>query len=69
MKVGDSKSLSDQVSNTEIDAIYEKGIRNGALGGKLLGAGEVDFFSFMSPLLIKKSLDMHLMICMKCLFV
>lgn len=34
------------VSNGEIDALYEKGIRAGALGGKLLGAGGGGFLLF-----------------------
>ena len=33
------RSLSKQVSNTEIDQIYETALNAGALGGKLLGAG------------------------------
>ncbi len=33
------RSLSDKISTSEIDAIYEKARRNGALGGKILGSG------------------------------
>ncbi|MFQ5737195.1 MAG: kinase, partial [Thermodesulfobacteriota bacterium] len=33
------KSLSRQISNPEIDDIYDAAIMNGAVGGKLLGAG------------------------------
>jgi D-glycero-alpha-D-manno-heptose-7-phosphate kinase len=33
------KRLSDKVSTTEIDEIYERARKAGALGGKLLGAG------------------------------
>jgi D-glycero-alpha-D-manno-heptose-7-phosphate kinase len=33
------RSLDDGVSSTEIDSIYERGRKAGALGGKLLGAG------------------------------
>jgi len=33
------RSLSDKVSTSEIDLIYESAIKSGALGGKLLGAG------------------------------
>jgi D-glycero-alpha-D-manno-heptose-7-phosphate kinase len=33
------RSLSDKVSNTEIDAIYETAMQAGADGGKILGAG------------------------------
>ncbi|MFH2034237.1 MAG: kinase, partial [Candidatus Margulisiibacteriota bacterium] len=33
------RSLSDKISNPEIDGVYERAKRAGALGGKLLGAG------------------------------
>ena len=35
------------VSNNIIDEIYEKGLKNGALGGKLLGAGKGGFMLFI----------------------
>ena len=41
------KSLSDKVSTSYIDDIYETGIKNGAIGGKLLGAGGGDLFCFL----------------------
>lgn len=40
------KCLSDKVSTTAIDDIYETGIKNGAIGGKLLGAGGGGFMLF-----------------------
>lgn len=40
------KSLSDKVSNNHIDAIYETAMKNGALGGKILGAGGGGFILF-----------------------
>lgn len=40
------KSLSSSVSNETIDNIYNKGILNGASGGKLLGAGGGGFLLF-----------------------
>ena len=40
------KTLTEKISNPEIDAIYESGIRAGALGGKLLGAGGGGFVLF-----------------------
>ena len=40
------KKLSDSVSNKNIDIIYNHGIENGALGGKLLGAGSGGFLLF-----------------------
>ncbi len=33
------KSLSSKISNSQIDDIYDKALKAGALGGKLLGAG------------------------------
>ena len=58
------KSLSNDVSDTEIDAIYDEGIRNGALGGKLLGAGGGGFMLFYVPLVNQEKFryafnDMH----------
>jgi len=40
------KTLSDKISNSEIDNIYEKALRAGAVGGKLLGAGGGGFMIF-----------------------
>ena len=40
------KSLSPKISATEIDNIYETGLKNGASGGKLLGAGGGGFILF-----------------------
>ena len=37
---------SSKISNPGIDEIYETGIKNGALGGKLLGAGGGGFMLF-----------------------
>lgn len=41
------KSLSSSVSNSEIDEIYDKAIKAGAIGGKLLGAGGGGFILFV----------------------
>ena len=40
------KSLSGKVSSNELDNLYETGLRNGAVGGKLLGAGGGGFMLF-----------------------
>lgn len=40
------KSLTNNISNKEIDNIYEAGIKGGAIGGKLLGAGGGGFMLF-----------------------
>jgi D-glycero-alpha-D-manno-heptose-7-phosphate kinase len=42
------KNLSDQVSNDRIDQLYEIAKQNGALGGKIMGAGGGGFFMFYS---------------------
>lgn len=43
------KSLTERISNTKIDEIYEMGRSAGALGGKLLGAGGGGFMLFFVP--------------------
>ena len=40
------KELSKSISSEFIDAIYKKAIKNGAIGGKILGAGGGGFFIF-----------------------
>ncbi len=40
------KSLSKKISSNFLDKIYKEGIKNGALGGKLLGAGGGGCFLF-----------------------
>jgi D-glycero-alpha-D-manno-heptose-7-phosphate kinase len=42
------KSLSNNVSNEFIDKIYDTGINSGALGGKLIGAGNGGFILFFA---------------------
>jgi D-glycero-alpha-D-manno-heptose-7-phosphate kinase len=38
--------LSNSISSTFLDEIYNKAINSGAIGGKLLGAGGGGFFVF-----------------------
>lgn len=40
------RGLVDEISNNLIDDIYETGMANGAVGGKLLGAGGAGFMLF-----------------------
>jgi len=40
------KGLSDKISNSVIDTYYNAAIKNGAYGGKILGAGGGGFFIF-----------------------
>lgn len=44
------KTLSSSVSDSYIDDIYQLGLENGALGGKVLGAGGGGFLLFYVPL-------------------
>jgi D-glycero-alpha-D-manno-heptose-7-phosphate kinase len=43
------RGISDQVSTEFIDRVYSIGRENGALGGKLLGAGQAGFMCFIVP--------------------
>ncbi len=42
------RGMSSQITNSDIDAIYQTGIKAGALGGKLLGAGGGGFMMFFA---------------------
>lgn len=54
------RSLSESISNPDIDAIYQAGIESGALGGKLLGAGGGGFILFFIPPEKKAALEKRL---------
>lgn len=41
--------LVNGISDSQIDEFYQIGMRNGALGGKLLGAGNGGFMMFFAP--------------------
>jgi D-glycero-alpha-D-manno-heptose-7-phosphate kinase len=43
------RELSEKVSNSAIDEIYETGLKHGAIGGKVLGAGGGGFVLFYVP--------------------
>ena len=43
------KTLSNKISNSKIDDIYDYGMKYGALGGKVLGAGGGGFILFYVP--------------------
>jgi len=43
------RSISDKVSNVTVDRIYDTAIENGAIGGKLLGAGSSGFMLIFAP--------------------
>ena len=40
------KQFNSEISNSSLDEVYNYALRNGALGGKLLGAGGGGFFLF-----------------------
>jgi D-glycero-alpha-D-manno-heptose-7-phosphate kinase len=43
------RSLSNKISNSTVDHIYDLAMKSGALGGKLLGAGGGGFILFFVP--------------------
>lgn len=43
------RSLSSSISNADLDEIYQTGMKLGAHGGKLAGAGGGGFFIFLAP--------------------
>jgi D-glycero-alpha-D-manno-heptose-7-phosphate kinase len=45
----EKKSIDKRISNNLIDELYIKGKKNGAIGGKLLGAGNGGFLLFYVP--------------------
>tara|TARA_Y100000590_G_scaffold467515_1_gene646652 strand:+ start:1099 stop:2103 length:1005 start_codon:yes stop_codon:yes gene_type:complete len=55
----EKKSLSTSISNSSINDIYNDAIKNGAIGGKLLGAGGGGFFLFYIPYFKQKKLIKH----------
>ena len=44
------KKFADGISNTYVDEIYDFALENGAIGGKILGAGGGGFFLFQSQI-------------------
>jgi len=61
------RKFSAKISNARLDALYDDAKKNGALGGKLLGAGGGGFFLFYArpfdrPALIKHLLSKNLSI-------
>ncbi|MDH4164408.1 MAG: CBS domain-containing protein [Nitrospirota bacterium] len=54
------RKFSSQISNGRLDQIYEDALRNGAVGGKLLGAGGGGFFIFYVPPFRKNEFCDHL---------
>ena len=57
------KRLSKKISNTVIDDLYEVGLANGALGGKILGAGGGGFMLFYCPKIYQSDLTAAMSTC------
>ena len=62
------KSLGSKITNSEIDEIYDIGIKNGAYGGKILGAGGSVFIMFIIPEEKKEKLKQKLTNCIEVSF-
>ena len=43
------REIAENISNSEIDSLYELGLKAGATGGKLLGAGGSGYVAFYVP--------------------
>jgi D-glycero-alpha-D-manno-heptose-7-phosphate kinase len=54
------RQFSDKISSSRLDQIYADAKSNGAIGGKLLGAGGGGFFLFYTPPYRKHQLIAHL---------
>jgi D-glycero-alpha-D-manno-heptose-7-phosphate kinase len=54
------RQFSNKISSPELDSIYDGAIENGALGGKLLGAGGGGFFLFFVESEKRPFLSQHL---------
>lgn len=54
------RQFSSKISNSRLDQIYDEARQNGAIGGKLLGAGGGGFFLFYTPPFYKHDLMAYL---------
>ncbi len=54
------KTLTNKITNSQIDQIYEAGLEAGAMGGKLLGAGGGGFMLFFVPPERREALTLRL---------
>ena len=48
-KHGKQKEISPKITNKHLDEIYDYALRNGAIGGKLLGAGSGGYYLLCVP--------------------
>ena len=60
------KTLSKKISYSKIDKYYDIAIKNGAIGGKLLGAGGGGFLMLVVPQHSQKQV-IKAMDCFKCI--
>ena len=54
------KNFSQMISSEKINSIYDGALENGAIGGKLLGAGGGGYFIFYTPPFKKHNLISYL---------
>ena len=54
------RNFSEMITNDRIDKIYNGALKNGAIGGKLLGAGGGGYFVFYVPPFKKHNLVSYL---------
>ena len=54
------RQFGEKISSVEIDSVYEGAKRNGAVGGKILGAGGGGFFLFFASPFKKNELFAYL---------
>ena len=57
---GIKRTITNKITTNEIDDIYEKGIKAGALGGKLLGAGGGGFILFYAEAEVQEKIKQSL---------
>ena len=57
--MADKKKFSNEISSPYLDEIYDYALKNGALGGKLLGAGGGAILFFMYQHLKKYRYHKH----------
>lgn len=50
------KKLNSKITNAVVDRLYDVGLKHGALGGKILGAGNGGYILFFCPPLLKQEI-------------
>jgi len=55
----EKRSKSKGMSNAHVDQLYDLGLKNGALGGKLVGAGGGGFLLFLATDVVRLRREME----------